>query len=219
MLKDAKNEIGIFIGRFQPFHLGHKQVIDTIIGSGRRPYVLTPNITKFGRDPFNFLQKKEMIESVYDRPAFKPVILPINSKYEYLGPDEKLHYKFDVSNWRNEIFEKINQLEPNAKKYLYYGVRLNKYRLVFDDKDIDATSTETLCEPYSQFAHGVEVTLDICSATNIRKKMIQHNGQLKDDAKGVLPESVFKYLNENCKNTLRTLYAHYSGKEFFQKGG
>ncbi len=72
----------VFIGRFQPFHLGHKQVIDTafeqcdhvivLVGSANSPRTL--------KNPFSFEERAQMILGAFESlPAHKTLTcLPLN---------------------------------------------------------------------------------------------------------------------------------------------
>ena len=65
-------DLAVFIGRFQPFHLGHKSIIDNgltkakkvliLIGSANQP----PNI----RNPWHWLDRAKMIKMHYDSPEY-----------------------------------------------------------------------------------------------------------------------------------------------------
>jgi len=61
-------DMAVFIGRFQPFHLGHREVIKqglsqadhvvVLVGSARSP--------RCHRNPFTFAERKEMIKGAFD---------------------------------------------------------------------------------------------------------------------------------------------------------
>lgn len=56
-----------FIGRFQPFHLGHRHVISTALGKARHVVVLvgSPNVARSVRNPFSFEERAAMIRAVF----------------------------------------------------------------------------------------------------------------------------------------------------------
>lgn len=56
-------QVVVYAGRFQPFHLGHKQVFDWLANKfgAKNVYILTSNKTEPGRSPWDFEDKKTMI--------------------------------------------------------------------------------------------------------------------------------------------------------------
>ena len=54
---------GIFLGRFQPFHLGHQSIIDKIKADGRIPVVIKGSAQEFGttNNPYHPLEVMNMI--------------------------------------------------------------------------------------------------------------------------------------------------------------
>jgi len=67
-----KYDVLVFIGRFQPFHLGHKQVIDKALTLAERVFVLigSSNRSRDGRNPFTFDERKKMILNTYGFNSF-----------------------------------------------------------------------------------------------------------------------------------------------------
>jgi bifunctional NMN adenylyltransferase/nudix hydrolase len=57
---------GVFIGRFQPFHLGHEAIIHEIIADGLVPIIIigSANI-KDSRNPWSVMDRCEMIRLVF----------------------------------------------------------------------------------------------------------------------------------------------------------
>lgn len=57
----------VFIGRFQPFHNGHKAVIDAALKQAKEVIVVVGSSfsARNIRNPFTFQERKEMIEAVY----------------------------------------------------------------------------------------------------------------------------------------------------------
>ena len=56
-----------FIGRFQPFHLGHRHVIQTALGKARHVIVLvgSPNVARSVKNPFTYEERADMIRTVF----------------------------------------------------------------------------------------------------------------------------------------------------------
>lgn len=58
-------DLTVFIGRFQPFHKGHLQVIRSALKRSKRILILigSANISRDTRNPFNYLERYSMINS------------------------------------------------------------------------------------------------------------------------------------------------------------
>ena len=84
---EHKHEVGLYIGRFQPFHKGHKSIVEAalkqcdklIIGIGSSQEIRTK------RNPFSYEEREQMIlrsffaEELYSR----IIIIPIPDRTEY----------------------------------------------------------------------------------------------------------------------------------------
>lgn len=57
---------GIFLGRCQPFHLGHAHAVNEIYRDGLRPIVLIGSaFTYDDRNPYSYLQRAIMVRTVF----------------------------------------------------------------------------------------------------------------------------------------------------------
>jgi cytidyltransferase-like protein len=65
----ADKRFGIFLGRFQPIHLGHQQVINQIYTDGLEPIIGIGSIDVTGtdRNPLNYHERKKLIHTVYPK--------------------------------------------------------------------------------------------------------------------------------------------------------
>lgn len=128
---------GLFIGRFQPFHLGHQKAIEwmaarnkgLIIGIGSSQEKDAPE------NPFSFNERKEMITSSLRLPADEYAIIgvpDINDPPRWVAHVESLSPRFDVvySNapLERELFKKAGYavVEPpffSRKTYAATEVR------------------------------------------------------------------------------------------------
>lgn len=72
-----KYDLLVFIGRFQPFHLGHKRVVDKALELADNVLLLIGSAGKARstRNPFTFEERQEMIKAVYpkDKVFFAPI--------------------------------------------------------------------------------------------------------------------------------------------------
>lgn len=56
---------GLFIGRFQPFHDGHRKCIEKILETCDRCLVLMRETEKTEKNPFDFEKRKAMIRTAF----------------------------------------------------------------------------------------------------------------------------------------------------------
>ncbi|WP_434352729.1 bifunctional nicotinamide-nucleotide adenylyltransferase/Nudix hydroxylase [Psychrobacter sp. HD31] len=75
--KNINNEFDylIFIGRFQPFHLGHKSVIDAALKQAKNVIMLigSANLPRSLRNPFTVEERTAMIKGSYDEQTAKRI--------------------------------------------------------------------------------------------------------------------------------------------------
>ncbi|MFH1380546.1 MAG: adenylyl-sulfate kinase [Candidatus Omnitrophota bacterium] len=76
---NAHKRFALFIGRWQPFHNGHKYLIDQALASGENVCVAIRNTEISQKNPFTVDQRAEMIRRVYDDKVEITVIPDIKS--------------------------------------------------------------------------------------------------------------------------------------------
>ncbi|MHA2047908.1 MAG: adenylyltransferase/cytidyltransferase family protein [Candidatus Thorarchaeota archaeon] len=79
----------LFIGRFQPFHDGHKWLIQQALDKGEPVLVAVMDYKKDKRNPYNAKQVKFLIEAYYYN-AFEDVVVII------IPPISSVNYGRDV---------------------------------------------------------------------------------------------------------------------------
>lgn len=86
----------VFIGRFQPFHNGHKEVIKKALELTDNLIVLigSSNVSRSIRNPFTFKERKALIQKCFSNNIFK-AILPLND------------YPYNDSRWIVEVTSKV----------------------------------------------------------------------------------------------------------------
>jgi bifunctional NMN adenylyltransferase/nudix hydrolase len=92
------SKIAVFIGRFQPFHIGHKSVIDLALANCDKVIVIigSSNEPRTARNPFTFEERKAMIQGAYpDRD---------NIFVEY-----SVNRYYNDTAWSNDIREKVRR--------------------------------------------------------------------------------------------------------------
>lgn len=72
-----KQKSTLFIGRFSPFHKGHKYIFDSVLNNGGKIVVAIRDTPVDENNPYTAEQRKKMIETVYSgNPNVKVIIIP-----------------------------------------------------------------------------------------------------------------------------------------------
>lgn len=64
-MHNSHKKYALFIGRWQPFHNGHKYLIDTALSKGEDVCIAIRDTKLSKKDPYTVKQRKEMIRKVY----------------------------------------------------------------------------------------------------------------------------------------------------------
>ena len=93
----------VFIGRFQPFHNGHKAVIEAALEQAKEVVVVVGSsfAARNIRNPFTFQERKAMIEAVFQTDRVK--VVPVSD------------YPYDDNKWVNAIQKIVDETVPDAK--------------------------------------------------------------------------------------------------------
>lgn len=97
----------VFIGRFQPFHNGHKAVIDAALKQAKEVIVVVGSSfsARNIRNPFTFQERKAMIEACYPQESGI-------EKFHHRNPRVKVvpvsDYPYDDNKWINAIQNVVN---------------------------------------------------------------------------------------------------------------
>ena len=102
MTKEKEYDHLVFIGRFQPFHLGHYHVIKTALLMAKHVIVLvgSANQSRNSRNPFTFEERKQMILDSFQHLGYSLTrnldILPLND------------YTYNDQDWVNAVQHIVN---------------------------------------------------------------------------------------------------------------
>lgn len=164
----------VFCGRFQPFHLGHKAVIDRALELADEVIVVVgssfqPRNTK---NPFTFEERKAMIDAVYDTNRVK--VVPV------------MDYPYDDNAWVAAVQNVVNgAIAPGWTDFP------KKIGLIGHSKD----HSSYYLKIFPQWRNHVEVeNIDGIDATDIRDYSFRNGTYRGIHADKLLPVSVFKYL-------------------------
>jgi len=137
----------VFIARAQPFHNGHKAVIDAALEQAKEVVVVVGSsfAARNIRNPFTFEERKEMIKSVFQTDRVK--VVPVSD------------YPYDDNKWVNAIQKIVDATVPDAKDV----------GLIGHSKD----STSYYLNIFPRWKDHVEVgDVDGINATDIRNKVL-----------------------------------------------
>lgn len=142
----------VFIGRFQPFHNGHKAVIDAALEQAHEVVVVVGSsfAARNIRNPFTFQERKAMIKAVF--PSDRVKVVPVSD------------YPYDDNKWVNAIQKIVDATVPNAQDV----------GLIGHSKD----STSYYLNIFPRWKNHVEVPdVSGINATDIRKALFgDHDG-------------------------------------------
>jgi bifunctional NMN adenylyltransferase/nudix hydrolase len=152
----------VFIGRFQPFHNGHKAVIESALEQAKEVVVVVGSsfAARNIRNPFTFQERKAMIEACFTEPQH----------FTYEGAQGRVKtprvkvvpvsdYPYDDNKWVNAIQKIVDETVPHAKDV----------GLIGHSKD----STSYYLNIFPRWKNHVEVE-DVggINATDIRKNLL-----------------------------------------------
>lgn len=105
---DAKYDFLVFIGRFQPFHLGHRKVITEALAQANNVIVLvgSSNQPRSHRNPWSFDEREHMISDAFsDEDADRIIICPLEDQ------------AYSNTNWVRTIQELVEAVVEDNHDY------------------------------------------------------------------------------------------------------
>jgi adenylylsulfate kinase len=110
-------KVAIFMGRFQPFHDGHKACIDKILKTHDKVTIIVRNGKRNDNNPYSFEEVVDMIEKAYAGLQYRIDILAVSDPdYDmtfYYG--RKVGYNIKKISMPEEI-ERISATEIRKEK-------------------------------------------------------------------------------------------------------
>ena len=162
-----KTIIAIYPGRFQPMGRHHKTAYDWLVKQfgEKNTYIVTSDKTDPQRSPFNFQEKKKIINKYGIKNVVK-VVSPYN-------PQELLK-KFDPQ--KTVIVYMIGKKDAG---------RLSGYKRLMKYNKTTAISYKDLNNPYAYYLYAPHISFDIpsfgeMSGTNIRKALGDQGAKLSE---------------------------------------
>lgn len=188
----------VFIGRFQPFHIGHKQVIDTalsmadkvivLIGSAQQPRTI--------KNPWTAHERMGMIFDGLDLPKQSRVVaVPVR---DHMYNDQK---------WAAGVVEAVQSIVRVD------CVKDAKIGIIGHTKD-ESSYYLKMFPQWKQVEHSMN---EVVSATDLRG--IYFEGKNIKFLRGLLPEGVYDYLDRfRTTDHYKLLQKEYTFIQSYKKG-
>lgn len=166
----------IFIGRFQPFHNGHKQVLDKALNLAEKVIILvgSSNQPRTIKNPFSFDERKEMINKSCGENYSKLMIAPLRDQ------------QYNDQLWAGNVQQIV---ETELIKSLGWQDGLLKGGIIGHSKD-ESSYYLKMFPQWDLIEHSINEDVH---ATDIRKIYFESNLLY---LKAVIPEPVSLFLTE-----------------------
>lgn len=113
---------GLYLGRFQPLHIGHTSIIDRMLKECKWLTIAIGSAQESGteRNPLSFSLRKRLIEDTYYRKSYRIKIIPINDREKYSDDSSWGDYLFDQLYDQGVLFpDAIYEGEENVRERWY----------------------------------------------------------------------------------------------------
>lgn len=181
----------VFVGRFQPFHNGHKAVIDAALEQAKEVVVVVGSsfAARNIRNPFTFEERKAMIEACFDTSRVK--VVPVSD------------YPYDDNKWVNAIQRIVDNtlLMSLRKSGEPFNPDVSKLDvgLIGHSKD----STSYYLNIFPRWKNHIEVS-DVggINATDIRKHLMFTDADVALEAKAIsnMPQESLDLMTKFCSS-------------------
>lgn len=169
-------DIAVVIGRFQPLHIAHEELIKGALQKAKHVLVLigSANESRTNRNPLTFHERRNIIEIVFSKHLSELIVRPLNDF------ESNLDWVLSIDEQVTEISEQLNA---------------SKICFLVCDKDLATKDSNNILKflPHDIVYHPLLYNL---SATDIRKCL---SGGTDVKSIVTLPDASKKYL-EKCWN-------------------
>ena len=208
-----KYDFLIFIGRFQPLHLGHCRVIDHALKLAETVLVFvgSANEVRSFRNPFTFNERKEIIEATYP------------NRVKVIALDDNM---YNDENWIKQVQEKVrksvvNNISGNTSDVTLHGLNDVKIGLIGCERD----HTGYYLNLFPDWGNEKVNFLNPLNATDIRNKYFldkiswnTNAGFLVDSRPEYVPNTTFDFLyNFEKTDAYHNLVSEYEFVEKYKK--
>lgn len=193
---ESTHDLLVFIGRFQPFHFGHRRVVQLALQQSRRVLILVGSSFKARdiKNPFSFKERADMIlDSLEPQDIARITIRPL---HDYLYNDNK---------WMAEVQKHVDLVSHGG--HSENGFQDLKIGIIGHDKDDSSWYLKAFPQwDFIEVGHSYDASID---ATTIRNMWL--SGQSPNFTSGVLRDSVHSFIyNKFPKKEYERLVREYN---------
>ena len=180
----------VFIGRFQPLHMAHVDIIREALRKSKRVIVLVGSANNSGdiRNPFSFEQRQIWIENVFREQDSRLFVLPLNDHtYNLNAWIEEVHKQVNSVTWHYKTSKglKIGLIGRNKDHASYYLKLFPEWGSVnFSYEKILNLSVEEF-DPY-------HLRLSNLGATELRQELFERTKALNEYSKLSVAQKVIR---------------------------
>lgn len=139
-MSEYKYSLGLYLGRFQPLHIGHTSIIDQMLEECESIVIAVGSAQERGteRNPLGFFFRRRLIREVYWGRLHRIKVLPVFDRINYS----------DDSSWGEYLLKTFNSHYNSYPDVIYEGDELVNTHW-YDDCDIPVVRVPRYCLPIS----------------------------------------------------------------------
>ena len=164
-----KYKCGLYIGRFQPIHIGHEAIIRQMLDECEQVIIAVGSAQESGtmKNPFSFEQRADLILNIFYQYALsgRMSVIPIRDRYQPAN---------DAS-WGDYLFQNVWDITHTVPDVVYEGEE-NERSTWYDNLDVEIVKVPR---------NKIRV-----SATELREALADDSDQLSFRAYAMLPAAI-----------------------------
>lgn len=163
-MKNKKDKIGLYIGRFQPFHKGHLNVVEEALNHCDKLIIAIGSAQEFGteKNPFSFELRKELISRSLWGKGKRCIIIGINDRTEVKDDEGWGEYLIKEVKRQTGLTPTINfEGHEEVRSHWFDTVDIEHYELNREDIPISATAVREalLKDDFDAFTNMTHIRL------------------------------------------------------------
>ena len=176
---EKKYRCGLYIGRFQPIHIGHESIVRRMLLECERVIIAIGSAQESGteRNPFSFEQRADLISNIFYRERIEGrlKIMPLEDR-ETLSND---------ASWGDYVFQKVYHHFYIFPDVVYEGEEVERNNW-YDNRNVEIVRVPRTDVPVS--------------ATELRERLKQNN-YLSTIASSLLPLAI-RYKTDEIRRVI-----------------
>ena len=172
---EKKYRCGLYIGRFQPIHIGHESIIRKMLKECNIVIVAIGSAQEHNtpRNPFNFYERKDLITNIFYREI-------ISGQLTIIPLKDRENPSNDAS-WGDYVFDKVKWFTNEKPDVVYEGEETER-NTWYDNLDVEVVKVPR---------NKIRV-----SATELREALADDADQLSFRAYAMLPAAITYRITE-----------------------